>query len=172
MRLIYGGNHAKGPFLENPYRGARFPYVNANVVVNGKRKSKPLITPYVVRKLDGVKVGVIGAVLKETPTIVTASGVAGLSFLDEVSSINEQVKELKSKGAHTIIVTIHQGAPQSPSYTTPTDPAASVGAPISGIVSQLDDEVDVVIPRRRLLPAGRGRARLRARWRRFGAPVR
>jgi 5'-nucleotidase len=145
LRLINGGNHASGPFLLNPWPGARFPYVNANVVVNGKKKAKPLIYPFVVRKIDGVKVGVIGAVLKETPTIVTASGVAGLSFLDEVSAINEQVAELKAKDVHTIIVTIHQGSFQSPSYTTPTDPAASVGAPISTIVSQLDDEVDVVI---------------------------
>jgi 5'-nucleotidase len=145
LRLIYGGSHAKGPFLQGPYRGARFPYVNANVVVNGKRKNKPLLPPFVVRKLDGVKVGVIGAVLKETPTIVTASGVAGLTFLDEVTAINEQVQELKCKGVRAIIVTIHQGAFQSPSYTTPTDPTATVGAPISGIVSQLDDEVDLVI---------------------------
>jgi 5'-nucleotidase len=144
LRLINGGNHASGPFLENPYPGARFPYVNANVVVVGKKKNKPLILPYVVRKLGGVKVGVIGAVLKETPTIVTPAGVAGLSFLDEVTSINEQVAELKCKDVHTIIVTIHQGASQ-PSYTTPTDPAASVGSPISTIVSQLDDEIDVVV---------------------------
>ncbi|MFZ5895212.1 MAG: bifunctional metallophosphatase/5'-nucleotidase [Myxococcota bacterium] len=145
LRLIFGGNHASGPFLQNPYRGARFPYVNANVVVQGKKRDKNLILPYVIRKLDGVRVGVIGAVLKETPTIVTPTGVAGLSFLDEATAINEQVAELKCKGVHTIIVTIHQGAPQSPSYTTPTDPAASVGAPISTIVSKLDDEVDLVI---------------------------
>lgn len=145
MRLIYGGNHANGPYLQDPYQGARFPYVNANVVVEGKKKDKPLLYPYVVRKIDGVKLGVIGAVLKETPTSVTASGVAGLKFLDEASSINAQVAELKEKNVHTIVVTIHQGAPQSPTYVTPTDPTASVGAPIPTIVSQLDDEVDVVI---------------------------
>ncbi|MGC4091179.1 MAG: bifunctional metallophosphatase/5'-nucleotidase [Polyangiaceae bacterium] len=145
LRLIYGGNHANGPFLQNPYRGARFPYVNANVVVQGKRRAKHLLPPYVVRKLDGVKVGVIGAVLKETPTIVTPTGVAGLSFLDEATAINEQVHELKCAGVHSIIVTIHQGAAQSPSYTTPTDPAATLGSPISTIVSALDDEVDLVI---------------------------
>jgi 5'-nucleotidase len=144
LRLIHGGNHASGPFLENPYRGARFPYVNANVVVVGKKKNRPLILPYVVRKIDGIKLGVIGAVLKQTPTIVTPAGVAGLSFLDEATAINEQVAELKDRGVHAIIVTIHQGASQ-PSYTTPTDPAAGVGAPISTIVSQLDDEVDVVV---------------------------
>ncbi len=33
-RLIYGGNHAKGPFLEDHWKGAAFPYVCANVVNN------------------------------------------------------------------------------------------------------------------------------------------
>jgi 5'-nucleotidase len=145
LRLLEGGNHATGPFLENPWRGARFPYVNANVVVTSKRKQKPLIEPYVIRLLGGVPVGVIGAVLKETPTIVTPTGVAGLAFLDEVTAINQRVKELRRLGIQTIVVTIHQGAPQNPSYTDPTNPAATVGAPISNLVAGLDDAVDVVI---------------------------
>jgi 5'-nucleotidase len=145
LRLLEGGNHATGPFLENPWRGARFPYVNANVVVTSKRKQKPLIEPFVIRLLGGVPVGIIGAVLKETPTIVTPTGVAGLAFLDEITAINQRVKELRRLGIQTIVVTIHQGAPQSPSYTDPTNPAATVGAPISNIVAGLDDAVDVVI---------------------------
>jgi 5'-nucleotidase len=151
LRLLQGGNHPNGPFIQNPYPGARFPYVNANVVVNPKnvdnadKKRKPLIKPFKIRKIDGVKIGVIGAVLKETPTIVTPTGVAGLTFLDEVTAINEQVQALKAKGVHAIIVTIHQGGFQSPTYTTPTAPAATVGDPIHTIVSQLDDEVDLVI---------------------------
>jgi 5'-nucleotidase len=145
LRLLQGGNHPQGPFLQDPYPGARFPYVNANVVTHGKKKDRPLIQPYVVRNLGGVKVGVIGAVLKETPTIVTPAGVAGLAFLDEAFAINEQVHSLRRKGIEAVIVTIHQGAAQNPSYATPTDPAATVGAPISSIVAQLDDAVDLVI---------------------------
>lgn len=143
LRLIQGGNHANGPFIEKRYRGARFPYVSSNVVV--QKTKKPLLPPYVIREVGGVRVGVIGAVLKETPTIVTPTGVAGLEFRDEASSINEQVRKLKRQGVRTIIVAIHQGAPQNPTYVGPTDPAASVGSPISAIVSRLDDEVDVVI---------------------------
>lgn len=143
LRLVYGGNHPDGPFLENPYRGARFPYVSANVV-SDDRKQRPLLPPYVIRKLDRAKVGVIGAVLKETPTIVTPAGVAGLKFLDEATAINARVAELKRRGVHTIVVTIHQGAFQQ-SYTGPTNPAAALGSPIRDIVSALDDEVDVVI---------------------------
>ena len=56
----------------------------------------------------------IGAVLKETPTIVTPDGVAGLQFVDEADAINASVAQLKRLGVRTIIVTIHQGLRQAP----------------------------------------------------------
>ncbi|MET0413760.1 MAG: bifunctional metallophosphatase/5'-nucleotidase [Polyangiaceae bacterium] len=142
LRLIYGGNHPNGPFLADPYPGARFPYVSANVV--HEEDGDSLLPRYVVRKLGGVAVGVVGAVLKETPTIVTPTGVAGLSFLDEATAINDAVNALKKKGVRSIIVTIHQGAPQT-SYTGATDPSAALGSPISNIVAALDGEVDLVV---------------------------
>jgi 5'-nucleotidase len=142
FRLLYGGNHANGPYLQSPWRGAKFPYVNANVVSGPKQK--PILPPYVIRKLDKVEVAVIGAVLKETPTIVTPAGVAGLSFLAEAQAINAQVKELKCKGIRTVIVSIHQGSSQA-SYTGSTDPNVTLGGAIAPIVSALDDEIDVVI---------------------------
>lgn len=41
--------------------------------------------------------GVIGAVLKETPSIVTPTGVLGLSFLDEATAINQEVARLEER---------------------------------------------------------------------------
>jgi 5'-nucleotidase len=35
LRQIRGGNHAAGPFLESPWRGARFAYISANTVEAG-----------------------------------------------------------------------------------------------------------------------------------------
>src|SRR5687768_1681570 len=32
LRLVYGGNHSTGPFLEQTWSGAHFPYINANVI--------------------------------------------------------------------------------------------------------------------------------------------
>lgn len=143
QRLIGGGNSSKGPFLENPWRGAKFPYVSANVVQTGN--NKPLIAPYTIKLVDGIRIGVIGAVLKETPTIVTPTGVAGVSFLDEATSINQYVKELRQRGVRTIIVTIHQGTTQ-PSYTGSTDASIqNLSGVIVDIVKKLDDEVDVVV---------------------------
>lgn len=143
QRLLKGGNHANGPFLENPWRGARFPYVSANVV--DARTGKPVLPPYVIKKIDGLPIAFIGAVLKATPTIVTPSGVAGVTFLDEAEAINRYIPELRRKKVRAIVVLIHQGGRQT-TYSGPTQPAAaSVSGDIVDIVNRLDDEVDVVV---------------------------
>jgi 5'-nucleotidase len=144
LRLIDGGNHAQGPFLDKKWRGARFPYISANVV--SKKTREPVLSPFTVRWIDGVPVAVIGAVLKETPTIVTPSGVAGIEFLDEATEINRYAGILSRLGVKTIIVTIHQGIRQTPSYEGPTDPEVQgLSGPIVDIVRQLSSEVDVVV---------------------------
>jgi 5'-nucleotidase len=144
LRLIGGGNHAKGPFLESPWRGARFPYVSSNVVRN--KDGEPVLPPFTVKVVNGVPVAVIGAVLRETPTIVTPSGVAGVTFQDEATAINRYVRILRGQGIRTIIVTIHQGIAQSPSYTGPTNPdITGLAGPIVEIVRKLDAEVDLVV---------------------------
>lgn len=144
LRLLGGGNFASGPFFEDPYRGARFPYVSANVT--DELGGQPLLPPYVIKIVRGVPVAFIGAVLKGTPSIVTPTGVAGLSFLDEAVAINSYVPALKAQGVHAIIVTIHQGGFQT-SYTGPTRATAALssGPEILDIVNRLDDEIDVVV---------------------------
>jgi 5'-nucleotidase len=144
LRLLGGGNFAEGPFLEDPWRGARVPYVSANVrdVVT----HETLVPPYVVKMVRGIPVAFIGAVLRGTPSIVTPTGVAGLEFLDEPTAINSYVSELKAQGVRAIVVTIHQGGFQA-SYTgaTRATAALSSGPEIADIVNRLDDEVDVVV---------------------------
>lgn len=144
LRLLTGGNAATGPFLENPYQGVRFPYVSANVI--DVTSNAPLLPPYVVKRVHGVPVAFIGAVLKDTPTIVTPTGVAGLKFLDEADAINSYVPELVRSGVRAIVVTIHQGGSQT-SYTGPTktDGTTVNGSDIQRILARLDDEIDVVV---------------------------
>jgi 5'-nucleotidase len=144
LRLIRGGTHQSGPFFEDPYRGARFPYISANAV--DKVSRQPILPPFVIKEIDGVRLAFIGAVLKETPTIVSPTGVEGLAFLDETESINRYVEPLrKTEGIHTFIVLIHQGGRQT-RYEGTTQPGAlMVGQEITKIVQGLDDDVDVVV---------------------------
>jgi 5'-nucleotidase len=137
-RLLEGGNASDGPFLENPYRGSRVPYVCANV--RDRRTGRLLLPPYAVVSLGGIPVGVIGAVLRDTPTIVPAWAVRDVEFLDEAQSINEAAAELQAHGIHTLIVIIHQGL-------TPvlTDGGLDYHGPLRELVARLDADIDVVI---------------------------
>jgi 5'-nucleotidase len=137
-RLLAGGNAPGGPFLEDPYRGSQVPYVCANVL--DRRTGKLLLPPYAVVVLGGVPVGVIGAVLRDTPSIVPAWTVADLQFLDEADAINQAASELKRHGVHVLIVLIHQGlVPQ------PVAGGYEWHGPLRDILARLDPDIDVVV---------------------------
>jgi 5'-nucleotidase len=137
-RLLEGGNAPEGPFLEDPYRGSRVPYVCANVI--DRRTGKLLLPAYAVVVRGGIPVGVIGAVLRDTPSMVPAWAVADLEFLDEAESINRAASELARRGIHTIIVLIHQGLVPVPSAS-----GYDWQGPLRAIVARLDPDIDVVL---------------------------
>ena len=134
IRIINGGNHINGPFLEDSYKGINFAFISSNIIYND---GKPFLKPYTIKTLDNIPIGFIGAILRDAPTIVTPSAISGLEFLDEADIINSYVNELKSKNIKSIVVLIHQGGTQN-------DNGDLKGA-ISDIVENLDDEVDIVL---------------------------
>lgn len=144
LRLLYGGTSAKGVLLDGVHPGARFPHVSANVVerVSGKR----LLPPYVVRRVGGVRVGVIGAVLRETPGILNpaAPGIADLRFEGEVEAVNRAASELVSMGIRFLVLTIHQGLEQA-FYEGPTRRDMAVSGALLPITAALHDEIDVIV---------------------------
>jgi 5'-nucleotidase len=148
-RLQNGGcNPVDGCQTGHTYAGADFQYLAANVVgANGK-----LIFPaYKIRSFAGAKIGIIGIVTTETPTIVTPSAVAGLTFLPETETVNKYAAELKAKGVNTIVVLLHAGNSAS-APTVADDPTATVnGCPttltpsFASMVAGMDGAVRVVI---------------------------
>jgi 5'-nucleotidase len=138
LRLLNGGNAPAGPFLQNPWRGSRVPYVCANVL--DRRTGRTLLPPYAVVVIQGVPVGIIGAVLKETPSLIPAWATADLEFTDEATAINAAAKALQAQGVHTILVTIHQGV-----VPVPAGDGFAWHGPLLRIVARLDPGIDVVI---------------------------
>lgn len=129
-----------------PFEGAKFKFLAANVVDTANGKT--IFPSYAIKVVDGVRVGFIGMTLKETPTIVTPSGVAGLEFKDEAATVNALIPQLRARGVETIVVLIHQGGvvPTTQSVSTINLCAGDLNdSPIKTIVNQLDDEVDLVI---------------------------
>jgi 5'-nucleotidase len=122
-RLADGGCERHGqrePCQVNPqFRGADFEFLAASTVTaNGDT----LFPAYAIRSFGTgareVKVGIIGLTLKETPSYVTPSGVAGLTFRDEAETVNALVPRMKAEGADVIVLLIHQGARTEVGYTT------------------------------------------------------
>ncbi|MEU5740369.1 bifunctional metallophosphatase/5'-nucleotidase [Streptomyces tendae] len=147
-RLQNGGCHpTEGCYKDKGFKGADFPYLAANVL--DEKTGKPLLKPYWVWKQRGVKVGFIGVTLEGTPDIVSAEGVKGLKFKDEVETINKYAKELQRQGVKSIVALIHEGGfPASSSYNYDCDsPGAGDGisGPIVDIAKNITPQVDALV---------------------------
>jgi 5'-nucleotidase len=139
-RIQKGGCHPVDSCTGNSsFKGARFKFLAANIV---NETTNALVFPaYRVTYVKGVPIGFIGVALKDTPSIVTPSGVKGLKFLDEAGTINKYVKILKRMGVKTIIVIIHDGGYQTGLYNE----SRNMSGPILDVVNATDDEVDAFI---------------------------
>jgi 5'-nucleotidase len=148
-RLQNGGCHPTEGCYEKgkKFPGADFPYLAANVT--SEKTGKPILKPYTVWKKGGVKIGFIGVTLEGTPGIVTAEGVRGLKFHDEIETVNKYAEELDRQGVKSIVALIHEGgAPASSSYNYDCDsPGAGdgVSGPIVGIAKGISPKVDALV---------------------------
>ena len=150
QRMQYGGCLPDGEGADNqnscpdpaaPFAGADFRYLAANTFYSGSRRT--VLPPYTVKSVRGVKVGFIGVTLEDTPNIVTKAGIQGLTFTDEVETINALVPELRRRKVQAIVVLMHEGG--VPADATQYDGCAGVTGPGIEIAKQVSPAVDVVI---------------------------
>jgi 5'-nucleotidase len=147
-RLQNGGCHPKdGCYTDEGFEGADFPYLAANVL--DEKTGKPLLKPYWVWKKKDVKVGFIGVTLEATPDIVSAEGVKGLVFKDEVETIDKYADVLRRQGVKSIVALVHEGGfPASTAYNYDCDaPGAGdgVSGPIVDIARNVTPQVDALV---------------------------
>ena len=169
QRMARGGCIEDGAGADNQnscadhtFRGAKFDYLAANVKYAGTNQT--ILPPYVVKNVHGARIAFIGMTLEDTPSIVTASGVAGLEFSDEVQTANALVPVLKRRGVNAIVVLLHQGGqPEKQSWTDPAGGATypvnptydytcggggslvAASSPVIPIAANLDPAIDMVI---------------------------
>jgi len=149
LRMQNGGCRADDGCYDSghPFPGAAFQYLAANVISDATQK--PLLPPYWVRNVNGNQIGFIGVTLKGTPDIVTASGVAGLQFQDEVTSINHYAQVLQKQGVKAIVAVVHQGGiPASSAYNYDCNakgPGSGLSGDIVPIAQQISPKVDLIL---------------------------
>ncbi|MEL7697240.1 MULTISPECIES: bifunctional 2',3'-cyclic-nucleotide 2'-phosphodiesterase/3'-nucleotidase [Pantoea] len=118
------GNHEFNyglPYLKKALAGARFPYVNANVI--DSKSGKPLFTPYLIKstevvdrdgKTQTVKIGYIGFV---PPQIMVwdKANLQGKVRVDDITeTARRYVPEMRARGADIIVAIPHSGLSSEP----------------------------------------------------------
>ncbi len=98
------GNHEFDygvPRLLDHQARAHFPFLATNIIDNATGRRPTWVRPSVVFTIRGVKVGVIGAELKETPELVSAGATAGLTFLSEAATVRAESLRLLKQGSRS-----------------------------------------------------------------------
>ena len=123
------------------YPGAKFEFLAANV--ESLQTNMTVFAPYAVKEMGGIKVGIIGLTLEGTPSVTVETAIRGLSFKDEVETVNALVPRLRSEGVSAIVVLVHQGGFQDGTGTV--DTCRGMTGEILPIARAFDPAVDVVV---------------------------
>src|SRR4051794_11259267 len=144
QRLQWGGCHpVDGCQDGDPFAGANYPMLAANVVY--KTSNLPILAPFTIKNVNGVKVGFVGMTLEGTPGIVNPAGISNVKFLDEATTANFYARALRLLGVKSLVLLLHEGGQQN--GPAPQDPSGCVGfsGAVTDIVSHLDPAYGVVV---------------------------
>ncbi|MCW2973752.1 MAG: bifunctional metallophosphatase/5-nucleotidase [Thermoleophilia bacterium] len=132
-----GAAHVAAAKGRPAWPGSPFAWVNANVV--DTKTKKPILPPFTIRVVNGVKIGFIGATTADLKNVTVAKGIPNVTALDPVAAINRYVPAMKAAGAKTIVVMIHEGGTPAKGSTT------EISGPIVDIAKGLDPAVGAII---------------------------
>jgi 2',3'-cyclic-nucleotide 2'-phosphodiesterase (5'-nucleotidase family) len=142
------GNHEFDFGLERIFKHqarADFPFLATNIVETATGKEPDWMQTSAVFRVNGVRVGVIGSVVRNTPELVKPGNTAGLEFLDEADRIRRESAKLRAQGVKVQVVVIHEGATTG-SNAIDGRPATPWGGAIVPIVNGLQSTtVDLVV---------------------------
>ncbi|WP_199856694.1 bifunctional metallophosphatase/5'-nucleotidase [Nocardia suismassiliense] len=141
-RLQQGGCAPDGCSPGEPFTGAKFPYLAANVT-DAEGKLPPALTPWTILQVGGHKVGVVGTVTPDTVNLVFPEGIRGYQFGDGVDAINKYVPEMRAAGAETVVALMHDGGSQRAEKDAPIDynGCADLTPNVVGLAKRVDPMV-------------------------------
>lgn len=87
----------------------KFPVVCANVIDVRTGKVPFGMRRFIVKDLDGLKVGITGVITATTPSMSFKQNVASFRFDDETEALKTVIPEMRKAGAQAIVVLSHNG---------------------------------------------------------------
>jgi 5'-nucleotidase len=121
---------------------SQFPYLAANIYDKGTET--PTFDQYYVKNVGGIRVGFIGAVTNELPSLVTPAGISGIDVRDVTASVNKVAEQLRdgdpSNGESDVtVLLVHEGA-ATPALADSTNDSA-----FGKIVTGTNADVDAIV---------------------------
>jgi 2',3'-cyclic-nucleotide 2'-phosphodiesterase (5'-nucleotidase family) len=104
------GNHEfdfKVDGLYERIEQAEFPYLSANIREKVSGEIPDFATPYIIKDIDGVLVGIIGLTTTSTPYSTFPDFVVDYDFIEYSVALEEIVPNIKEDGAELLIVVGH-----------------------------------------------------------------
>lgn len=92
-----------------------FPVLSANI---RKSDGGEAYRPYVIKEVNGVKVGILGMTTPSIPNWEKPENIAGLRFDNPVETARRYVPQIRSEGADIVVVLQHIGWDKIPRDTT------------------------------------------------------
>ena len=84
-----------------------FPVLASNIIKTSTHTLPDFAKPYIIKNVDGVKVGIIGLASQSTPTSAFPANVAGYQFTSYSNAVSKYASEAKKDGATVLIVIGH-----------------------------------------------------------------
>jgi 5'-nucleotidase len=138
------GNHNfdKGiEHLQEQIDLAEFEYVSANL--DNVEDNLTGVAPFVIEKVGGVKVAVIGVTNPEAPTLVAPGALGTIEITDPAAAANAARAEAEELGAKVFIAIGHLGIEGTDESGDPTGPLTEFAEDVQGFDLILGDHTNV-----------------------------
>ena len=141
-----GYNDLINRIIGNP-RNAKWDYLGANVYLKGT--TTPAQQEYSIYTVDGIRIGVIGAVTAETPSLVSPGGITQIDIGDPVAAVNRVADQLTDGNAangeaDVLVAEYHEGATVGSDVGGTLASNLALNGPFTDIVNNTSPKVSVL----------------------------
>ena len=136
-------------------------FLSANIFLGDTEESPDYCEPYAVIEVDGVKIGIIGLITTEMPTLVKADAIEGLTFGEPAESVAKWEPYLRDEENCDIVIALtHLGAEDEAMTLAKTEAGSKLDGIFGGHQHRLVNIEVNGVPILSALYNGRGVSRL------------
>lgn len=88
---------------------SKFPFLSANMRIKNTGGYPDFVTPYIIKEVSGVKIGIVGLTSVLIAGVVSPKYLEGLELISYQEALNNVIPKMRSEGAKLLIIIAHMG---------------------------------------------------------------